>query len=66
MVEELELEYQSDGDLSYIDSGGEYIKLLHKEKYVNDVYVWRDSEMDGREYIIINYTVVYLDTIKKV
>ena len=41
-----------------------------KELYVNkqfegDIKVWKDSEMDGREYICINYEIIYLDTIKE-
>jgi hypothetical protein len=28
--------------------------------------VWKDSEMDGREYITLNYEIVYLDELKTV
>jgi hypothetical protein len=31
--------------------------------YIGDCEVWLDAEMDSREYIVLNYTIVYLDTI---
>jgi hypothetical protein len=38
-----------------------YVKIYVNRKYVNEAYVYCDDEMDGREYIIINNTVEYLD-----
>jgi hypothetical protein len=26
--------------------------------------VWKDSEMEGREYVCINYEIIYLDELK--
>lgn len=61
--EEWEVEYQTQDELSY----GPYIDG-YVELYVNDFYegvcqVWYDKEMGGREYIILNYTITYLDTL---
>lgn len=52
-------------DLSYNDYGDYAVEVLLNGKLVDQGIVWRDSEMDGREYIIINHTIYYLDTIKK-
>ena len=38
-------------------------ELFVDDFYVGDMKVWCDSEMDGREYVCINYTIVYLDTL---
>lgn len=45
----------------YNPKGKAFVKLYLNRKYVNTAYVYEDSEMDGREYIIINHTVEYLD-----
>jgi hypothetical protein len=64
------LDYKSENDLLYKDIYSNKIKdiafvnLYHKNKFATMAYVWCDNEMNGREYIEINHTVVYLDTIK--
>lgn len=64
------LDYKSEEDLLYKDIYSNKIKdiafvnLYHKNKFVSMAYVWCDNEMYGREYIEINHTVIYLDTIK--
>ena len=40
-----------------------YVKIYVNRKYVSDAYVYCDTEMDDREYVIINNTVEYLDTL---
>jgi hypothetical protein len=62
--------YKSEDDLLFkeIYSGKledtQYVKLFHKGLFVGRPFVWRDGDMDGREYIEINHCVVYLDTLK--
>lgn len=65
LCEEDEIVFEKYEDLSY-ENKGELIELYVKGEYVGDMEVWNDSEMDGREYVTINYTIVYLDTIKKI
>jgi len=63
--EETEVKYQNLDDLSYIDFGEDMIALYVDKQFEGDIKVWKDSEMDGREYICINYEIIYLDTIKE-
>jgi hypothetical protein len=63
--EETEVKYQNLDDLSYIDFGEDVIALYVNKEFEGDIKVWKDSEMDGREYICINYEIIYLDTIKE-
>ena len=54
-------------NLSYDDMDGEEnILLLDGSNIVGYIKVWQDSEMEGREYITLNHTIVYLDTLKKI
>lgn len=61
--------YNSDSDLLFkeIYSGKmadvSHVKLFHKRKFVGKVYVQREGDVYGREYIKINDKIVYLDTI---
>ena len=63
--EETEVKYQNLDDLSYMDFGEDMISLYVNKEFEGDIKVWKDSEMDGREYICINYEIIYLDTIKE-
>lgn len=63
--EETEVKYQNLDDLTYIDFGEDMIALYVNKQFEGDIKVWKDSEMDGREYICINYEIIYLDTIKE-
>ncbi len=57
--------YSSIQNLSYDNMDGEEnILLFDKQDILGLIYVWKDSEMDGREYITLNYDIIYLDTIK--
>ena len=64
------IDYKSDEDLLYKEIYSSrpkdtcFVNIYHKGKFVSMAYVWEDSEMEGREYVEINHTVVYLDTIK--
>jgi len=63
--EETEVKYQNLDDLTYIDFGEDMIALYVNKQFEGDIKVWKDSEMEGREYICINYEIIYLDTIKE-
>lgn len=60
-----EVKYQNLDELSYFDDDGENVALYVNKQYEGDIKVWKDSEMDKREYVCINYEIVYLDTLKK-
>jgi len=49
--------------LSYKDNEGDNVELFKDGELLGGIKVWLDSEMDDREYICINYTIVYLDTL---
>lgn len=53
-------------ELSYKDNGGENVELYVNGKLQGEIKVWKDSEMDDREYVCINYEVVYLDTLTQI
>ena len=63
--EETEVEFSSREQLSYEDFAKTTVGLYIDNKFAGDVKVWKDSDMDGREYICLNYVIVYLDTLKK-
>ena len=59
--EETEVEYTSREQLSYEDFGERTVNLYIDNKFTGEIEVWKDSEMDDREYICLNHTIVYLD-----
>ncbi len=67
ITEEDEVCYTNDNQLSYeqiIENDEcDYVELYIDDCYIGDCEVWLDGEMDSREYIILNYSIVYLDTI---
>lgn len=63
--EEDEVEFINYDELSYEDKDGEDVELYCNDEHIGHIKVWLDSEMDNREYVCINYTIVYLDTLKK-
>jgi hypothetical protein len=63
--EEFSLKYKNLEDLSYKELGKYYVDLYHKNKRICAIEVWKDNEQEDREYIIINYEIIYLDTIKE-
>lgn len=62
--EDDEVFFSEYSQLSYKDEEKEYVTLYVDNKPVGDIKVWKDSEMGGREYICVNYEIIYLDTIK--
>ena len=65
-TDEFSLDFTNESDLSYYDSKSDYIDLYHKDEFVGYLTVYTDVENDEREYIIINYTIIYLDTLEKI
>jgi len=63
--EELLLEFKKYSQLSYEDLGEEYVQLFLDNKSIGLVEVSTNIENEKKEYIIINYEIVYLDTIEK-
>ena len=64
-TEEFSLDYKTLDELSYWDTQEKYIRLYKKDSLQGYLYVYKDSEQNGREYICINYEIVYLDTLNK-
>jgi hypothetical protein len=63
--EETEVKFTQYGQLSYLDEGEPEVTLYVDDRPVGHIKVWKDREEDGREYICINYEIVYLDTLNK-
>ena len=55
----------NDADLSKMDFGDDTISLYINKEFVTDAYVWNDSEMNKRNYIIINHTMHFLYTLNE-
>lgn len=64
--DEFQIEFKNYDKLSYLDKGDYYIELFLNKDFIGNLKVYLDSEQDNREYIIINYEIIYLDTIKKI
>jgi len=65
ITEEDNVDYNNESELSYSDDAEETVSLYVNKEFVGDCKVWKDSEMDGREYITLNHTIVYLDRLAK-
>lgn len=63
--EETEVLFEKYTDLSYLDEGEPEVTLYVKDRPVGHIKVWKDTEQEGREYICVNYEMIYLDTINK-
>lgn len=63
--EDLSLTFKDNSQLSFKDFGTDDIELFLDGESVGMVEVWTDAENGKREYIIINYEMVYLDSIEK-
>ena len=64
--DDLELEFKDYDQLSYYDSGSDYIDLYNKDEFVGYVMVYTDAENEKREYICINNEIIYLDTLEQI
>ena len=47
----------------YMNGSTDYIELYVDDFYVGKCEIWYDAEMDYRHYIILNYIIIYLDSI---
>jgi hypothetical protein len=63
--EEDVVEFSKYDQLSFEDLGSEDVELFVDDLSVGHIKVWQDSEMDNREYICLNYEIVYLDELRK-
>lgn len=63
-TEELRLKFKNYSQLSFEDLGEEYVQLFLDDKSIGLVEVSTDVQNQKREYIIVNYEIIYLDTIK--
>lgn len=64
--DELNLKFSSYSEISFFDDKKEHVKILLNGNYVGDTMVYTDDENDNREYIIINYEIIYLDNLIKI
>lgn len=63
-----DVSFRSYDQLSYEDDGNPKVKLYVDNVYIGRIKVWvdrMDNEFDEREYICVNYEMIYLDTLKK-
>lgn len=63
ITEETEVKFEKKEDLSYYDFDGDNVELWVKDEFVGDIEVFTDRENGNREYICVNYEMIYLDTI---
>jgi hypothetical protein len=63
--EETEVKFKDYKQLSYFDEGEPEVTLYLNDRIIGYIKVWKDREERGREYICINYEIVYLDTLNK-
>jgi hypothetical protein len=64
--EETYVKFEKYTDLSYLDEGYDDIVLYVNDKPIGKIKVWKDSEQEDREYVCVNYEIVYLDTLDKI
>lgn len=64
ITEETEVFYTNDEQLSYQLYGDDYVELYIDDFYIGLCEIWLDAEMDYSQYIVLNYTIVYLDRIR--
>lgn len=64
--ENTEIPYQFESELSYKDNGKKDVILSVNGSEFGLIEVWTDRENENREYIIIENTIIYLDTITKI
>ena len=63
--EETEVKFTQYDQLSYLDEGEPEVNLYVDDRPVGHIKVWKDSEQEGREYICVNYEIIYLDRLKQ-
>ena len=63
ILEETEVMFTQYEQLSYHDDDEPEVTLYVDDIAIGVIKVWQDSEMNNREYICINYEIVYLDSL---
>ena len=63
-TDELALDFTDYSQLSFSDEGNEEIILYLNGDAVGYVLAYTDVENDNREYICVNYEMIYLDTLE--
>ncbi len=63
--EDTEVKYKDLSELSYKDTGIPDVELFVNGKSVGIIEVWTDRGNENREYIILSYEMIHLDTITK-
>jgi len=66
LTEETPIDFKAYSELGYIDLQDLHIELYVGDKYIGELEVFGDSLMDDREYVCINYEIVYLDSIRDI
>ena len=65
ITEETEVEFKEYTELSYLDKKNPTVELFVNDKSIGFIEVFTDRENGKREYICVNYEMIYLDTMKK-
>ena len=63
--DDFQLDFKSYDQLSYEDNGS-MIGVFLDDKPMGLCEVYTDWENESREYICINYEIIYLDTLKQI
>jgi hypothetical protein len=66
ITEDTEVKFEKNEDLSFSDYCGDNVGLYVNGEFLGEIEVFTDRENGNREYICINYEVVYLDSIKEI
>ena len=71
ILEETEVKFKDYSELSYVnigdckEDGSPLISLYVNNQFEGFIELWCDAENDERDYICVNYEMIYLDTIKE-
>ena len=63
ILEETEVMFIQYEQLSYYDEDEPEVTLYVDDQPVGVIKVWLDSDQHNREYVCINYEIVYLDSL---
>ena len=65
-IEEMDdIDRATDDDLEYIRNGKDVI-LVHNNSKKGVAEIFYDAEMQDREYVILSYTIIYLDILTEI
>ena len=60
---ELTLDFSNYEQLTYEDNEQQTIKLFLDDEFVGNVKIYIDEENSQREYICVNFEIIYLDSL---